>query len=78
MCQEGVPLHLSKPNPSCTLPPLHWLMCNGINGTCRPNLEGRGGEGREERGGKGREGKEGREGEGREERGGRGGEGSAG
>ena len=54
MCQEGVPLHLSKPNPSCTLPTLHWLVSNGINGTCRPNLEGRGGEG------EGRGGREGR------------------
>ena len=71
MRQNGIRLHLPKSNTSCTLPPLHRLVCNRVNGTGCTNLEGKGGEGRgrEERGGEGRRGAEkggeGRRGEGR-------------
>ena len=56
MRQKGIPLHLPKSNTSCTLPPLHRLVCNRVNGTGCTNLEGKGGEGRgrEGRGGEGR------------------------
>ena len=56
MRQNGICLHLPKSNTSCTLPPLHRLVCNGVNGTGCTNLEGKGGEGRgrEERVGEGR------------------------
>ena len=66
MCQNGIRLHLPKSNTSCTLPPLHRLVCNRVNGTGCTNLEGKGGEGRgrEERGGEGRRGEE-RRGEGK-------------
>ena len=66
MRQNGIRLHLPKSNTSCTLPPLHRLVCKGVNGTGCTNLEGKGGEGRgrEERG---REGRRGRRGEGRGE-----------
>ena len=71
MRQNGIRLHLPKSNTSYTLPPLHRLVCNRVNGTGCTNLEGKGGEGRgrEERGGEGRRGAEkggeGRRGEGR-------------
>ena len=67
MCQNRIRLHLPKLNTSCTLPPLHRLVCNRVNGTGCTNLEGKGGEGRgrEERGreerrgeGRGREGRQ--------------------
>ena len=67
MRQKGILLHLPKLHTSCMLPPLHRLVCNGVNGTSCTNLEGKGGEGRgrEERGREGRRGEE-RGGEGRE------------
>ena len=60
MCQNRIRLHLPKSNTSCTLPPLHRLVCNRVNGTGCTNLEGKGGEGRgrEEKGGEGRTGDE--------------------
>ena len=60
MRQNGIRLHLPKSNTSCTLPPLHRLVCNRVNGTGCTNLEGKGGEGRgrEERGREGRRGEE--------------------
>ena len=60
MRQKGIRLHLPKSNTSCTLPPLHRLVCNRVNGTGCTNLEGKGGEGRgrEERGREGRRGEE--------------------
>ena len=81
MRQNGIRLHLPKSNTSCTLPPLHRLVCNRVNGTGCTNLEGKGGEGRgrEERGGEGRRGEgKGGEGQRREERGGEGRRGSVG
>ena len=39
MCQEGVSLHLPEPNPPCPAPPLHWLVGQDVDGSCRSDLE---------------------------------------